>query len=92
MSSTDGEDNLLRCRGERSGKYIRLRGVRVSIEQEISLNTATEVTNSHKALSAREDNIFLGWVVDRCYDILRHSPNINALDVASGLRGPTHEM
>jgi hypothetical protein len=52
-------------------------------------DTATEVANSHKTLSAREDSILLGRVVDGCYDILRPRPHINVLDVVSGLRGPT---
>ena len=49
----------------------------------------TEVTNSHKALPAREDNILLGYVVDGCYNILRPRPHINVLHAVSGLRGAT---
>lgn len=50
-------------------------------------DTATEVTNSHKTLLAREDSNSLGRVVDGWYDIHRPRQHINVLDVVSGLRG-----
>jgi hypothetical protein len=71
----------------------------ISVDEEIGCldnktldqKTATEVVNSHKTLSGREDGILLGLgrVVYGCYDILRPKPHINALDAVFGLRGPT---